>query len=124
MRFETRWSTLGHALAFIVIGGLTASCASPTSPTATSAPTPPPQPATVPVAPAAVSTMAAVSLFDQQFIDMMVPHHEGAVAMARIAETRAQHAELKALAADVIRSQASEIDLLQLELQSLQNSGC
>ena len=57
--------------------------------------------------------MAAVSLFDQQFIDMMVPHHEGAVAMARIAETRAQHAELKALAADVIRSQASEIDRMK-----------
>lgn len=51
--------------------------------------------------------------FDQQFIDMMVPHHEGAVAMATIAQTRAQHQEVKAMAADILRSQAAEIDQMK-----------
>jgi uncharacterized protein (DUF305 family) len=32
--------------------------------------------------------------FDQQFIDMMVPHHQGAVEMARIAQQRAEHPEI------------------------------
>jgi uncharacterized protein (DUF305 family) len=47
--------------------------------------------------------------FDRQFIDMMVPHHEGAVAMARIADQRAQHPEIKAMAADIQRTQDAEI---------------
>jgi uncharacterized protein (DUF305 family) len=47
--------------------------------------------------------------FDQQFIDMMVPHHQGAVEMAKVAEQRAQRPELKRMAADVIRTQDTEI---------------
>ncbi len=47
--------------------------------------------------------------FDQQFTDMMVPHHMGAVAMAQIAQTRAEHPELKTLANSIIASQNSEI---------------
>ena len=49
------------------------------------------------------------STFDQLFIDMMVPHHEGAVEMARIAQQRAEHPEIKQLAADILRSQDDEI---------------
>jgi uncharacterized protein (DUF305 family) len=47
--------------------------------------------------------------FDQQFIDMMVPHHQGAVEMAKIAQQRAQRPEIKAMAADIIASQDAEI---------------
>ena len=47
--------------------------------------------------------------FDQQFIDMMVPHHEGAVEMALIAQARAEHQEIRAMADDIIRSQSAEI---------------
>jgi uncharacterized protein (DUF305 family) len=47
--------------------------------------------------------------FDRRFIDMMVPHHEGAVAMARIADQRAQRPEIKAMAADIQRTQDAEI---------------
>jgi uncharacterized protein (DUF305 family) len=47
--------------------------------------------------------------FDQQFIDMMVPHHEGAVEMARVAQGRAQRPEIKAMAADIVKSQDAEI---------------
>jgi uncharacterized protein (DUF305 family) len=47
--------------------------------------------------------------FDQVFIDMMVPHHEGAVEMARIAQERGEHAEIEQLADTIIRAQNEEI---------------
>lgn len=50
---------------------------------------------------------------EQQFIDMMVPHHETAVAMARLAQERAQHAELRQLAADMISAQEAEIQQMR-----------
>lgn len=73
--------------------------------------------AAVIIAVAAVAPRAAVNAqpapFDQQFIDMMVPHHEGALEMARIAEARAEHPEIKSMAADVLRTQADEIAQLK-----------
>lgn len=60
----------------------------------------------------AMSSGDAVSL-DQQFIDMMVPHHQSAVAMAEVALTRAEHAEIKALANDIISAQTDEISQLR-----------
>ena len=47
--------------------------------------------------------------FDRQFIDMMVPHHEAAVEMAKIAQQRAEHTEIKHLAANITRGQDDEI---------------
>jgi uncharacterized protein (DUF305 family) len=47
--------------------------------------------------------------FDRQFVDMMVPHHQGAVEMAKVAQQRAQRPEIKQLAEAVIRAQESEI---------------
>jgi uncharacterized protein (DUF305 family) len=57
--------------------------------------------------------LAQAPEFDQQFIDMMVPHHQGAVEMALIAQSRAEHQEIKSLVADVIRSQSDEIDQMK-----------
>jgi uncharacterized protein (DUF305 family)/uncharacterized cupredoxin-like copper-binding protein len=51
--------------------------------------------------------------FDLMFIDMMVPHHASAVAMAQVAETRAEHPELRALAEQIIASQRAEIAQMQ-----------
>ncbi|AGP41376.1 DUF305 domain-containing protein [Sorangium cellulosum] len=51
--------------------------------------------------------------FDQQFIDMMAPHHEGAVMMAETAQERAEHPELKAMADDIISAQNQEISQLK-----------
>jgi uncharacterized protein (DUF305 family) len=47
--------------------------------------------------------------FDQRFIDMMAPHHQGAIEMAEIAKQRAQHPEIKQMASAIIDSQANEI---------------
>ncbi len=50
---------------------------------------------------------------DQQFIDMMVPHHMMAVQMAQMAQMRGEHPELKMLAASIIMSQSTEITQMQ-----------
>ncbi len=61
--------------------------------------------------------------FDQQFIDMMVPHHEGAVAMARIALQRASRSEIRQMADDIVRSQSAEIDQMRAWRQAWYGSG-
>jgi uncharacterized protein (DUF305 family) len=45
---------------------------------------------------------------DAHFIAMMIPHHDGAIAMADLALTRARHPELKALAERIKTSQTKE----------------
>jgi uncharacterized protein (DUF305 family) len=44
-----------------------------------------------------------------QFLDTMIAHHKGAVDMAMLAESRAEHSELKELAANIIYDQEREI---------------
>jgi uncharacterized protein (DUF305 family) len=51
--------------------------------------------------------------FDQQFIDMMVSHHEGAVAMGEIAQARAEHPEIKQMAEAILSTQTQEIDQMK-----------
>ena len=46
---------------------------------------------------------------DQHFIQMMIPHHQGAVDMVRLALNRAKHPELKKLAQSIEKSQSQEI---------------
>lgn len=52
---------------------------------------------------------AASAPYDLQFIDTMTVHHQGAVEMAKLVDSRAQHQELKDLAADIIDAQEREI---------------
>src|SRR5262245_48015706 len=57
-----------------------------------------------------ISTAAPASMFDRQFIDMLVPHHEAAIEMVRIAQARGQRAELKTVAEEIERVQAQELE--------------
>jgi uncharacterized protein (DUF305 family) len=47
---------------------------------------------------------------DRMFLEMMIPHHEDAIAMAQQALVQAEHAELKELAQGIITTQQLEID--------------
>lgn len=47
--------------------------------------------------------------FDLMFIDMMIVHHQSAVAMAQVAIERADHEEVRELAREIIAAQEQEI---------------
>lgn len=50
---------------------------------------------------------------DAHFIEQMIPHHEDAITMAKLALTKAQHPEIKQLAQAIIDSQSKEIDQMK-----------
>lgn len=52
--------------------------------------------------------------FDVEFIDQMVPHHEGAVTMANELLKHDVHPELKQMAEDIVRSQGDEIERMKI----------
>lgn len=52
---------------------------------------------------------------DRHFIEMMIPHHQGAVDMANLALSKAKHPELKKLAQAIKTDQTQEIE----EMKSL-----
>jgi len=54
---------------------------------------------------------------DRAFIDAMVPHHQGAIAMAEVALKNAEHEEIKELSKNIVSTQQSEIE----ELKSIKN---
>jgi uncharacterized protein (DUF305 family) len=47
--------------------------------------------------------------FDKAFVEMMISHHEGAVAMAELIPSRAKHDEVKKLGEAIISAQTKEI---------------
>lgn len=51
--------------------------------------------------------------FDENFISMMIAHHQGAINMAELAESRAKHDEVKQLSRDVISAQTKEIEQMK-----------
>lgn len=48
--------------------------------------------------------------FDEAFLRMMIPHHQGAIDMAKLAEQSAKHDEIKSMARDILSAQQREID--------------
>jgi uncharacterized protein (DUF305 family) len=50
---------------------------------------------------------------DQHFIAMMIPHHEGAIAMADLALSRTKHPEIKKLAESIKKTQTQEIQQMR-----------
>ncbi len=50
---------------------------------------------------------------DTDFAQMMLTHHEGAIAMARLADGNAEHEEVQELARAIIAAQEAEIEVLR-----------
>jgi uncharacterized protein (DUF305 family) len=50
---------------------------------------------------------------DRRFIDAMVPHHQGAIAMAEVALKNAEHEEIKELSRNIVSTQQAEIEELK-----------
>ncbi|MCJ2541654.1 DUF305 domain-containing protein [Thermostichus vulcanus] len=51
--------------------------------------------------------------FDLRFIDAMIPHHEGAVIMAKEALEKSQRPEIRQLAEAILAAQSEEIEQMQ-----------
>lgn len=56
---------------------------------------------------------AADATFDLRFIDAMIPHHEGAIVMAKDLLAKSKRPEMKKLAQDILSSQQAEIDQMK-----------
>jgi uncharacterized protein (DUF305 family) len=57
--------------------------------------------------------VAGAADVDQTFAEMMIAHHEGAIAMAEAAKERGQHEEVKPLADAIIAAQEREIEIMR-----------
>lgn len=51
--------------------------------------------------------------FDAAFLEQMIPHHQGAIEMARMVLSTSKRPELIKLANDIISAQQKEIDMMR-----------
>lgn len=51
--------------------------------------------------------------FDRAFMNMMIPHHESAIAMAQVALDESENPEIRGLARGIVGSQQREIEQMQ-----------
>jgi len=62
------------------------------------------------------ATLRSAEPFDRKFIEMMLPHHEGAVTMAKVELAKGEDPELKRLGEEIIAAQEREIAAMRAEL--------
>lgn len=62
------------------------------------------------------ATLEDAEPFDREFLKMMIPHHEGAVTMAKAELAKGRDPELKQLANEIIAAQKREIREMRDEL--------
>jgi uncharacterized protein (DUF305 family) len=72
---------------------------------------------------AGAATASSGLALDRAFAAEMIPHHESAIEMAEIAQDRGESAFVRELAADIVNSQADEIETLTAAETRLANAG-
>lgn len=72
-----------------------------------------PNPSPTPSAQTVPGMWGMMGQSDQHFIVMMIPHHEGAIAMADLALERSQRPEIRNLAQSIKASQSREIEQMR-----------
>jgi uncharacterized protein (DUF305 family) len=70
-----------------------------------------------------VSELESAEPFDEAFLRMMIPHHEGAVVMARAQLDRGRDPELRRMAQAIIEAQEREIREMRAQLGEDGGSG-
>jgi uncharacterized protein (DUF305 family) len=64
-----------------------------------------------------VASLRTTKAFDRTFLPMMIPHHQGAVAMARAELAKGKDPQLKRLAQNIITAQQREIRAMRKQLE-------
>jgi len=64
------------------------------------------------------SMMAMPVDSDRVFLEMMIPHHQGAIDMSELVNSRSDTAELKTMAGKIIQDQKAEIEQYQQMLKT------
>ncbi len=57
-----------------------------------------------------MESLETAKSFDREFIDQMIPHHQGAIRMARFELREGKDQEAKSLAMEIVDAQAAEIE--------------
>lgn len=57
-----------------------------------------------------MESLESAEIFDKEFIEQMIPHHQMAIMMASMLLNRTEHMEMEKLAQDIIRTQTEEIN--------------
>jgi Domain of unknown function (DUF305) len=65
----------------------------------------------------AMASVQSTGNGDEDFVRLMLPHHEAALAMARVELMHGQDPQMRRLAQEIIADQESEIELMQLWLK-------
>ena len=67
-------------------------------------------------------TSGAGNKTDVAFVTDMTAHHQGAIDMARLARKKAEHAEIRTLANDVIAAQQAEIETMEALMDDMHDT--
>ena len=51
--------------------------------------------------------------FDKAFIDAMIPHHQSAIEMAKVANEKSENPRIKELAENIVSAQKREIEQMK-----------
>jgi uncharacterized protein (DUF305 family) len=70
-----------------------------------------------------ISMLEKADPFDAAFLEMMIPHHEGAITMAKAVLAKGADPELKQLARQIITAQQHEIDEMRARLDEDSGGG-
>jgi uncharacterized protein (DUF305 family) len=61
--------------------------------------------------------------FDKAFIDAMIPHHQSAIEMAKVAFEQSENPRIKGLAEDIVSAQQAEIEQMERWRQQWYSQG-
>jgi uncharacterized protein (DUF305 family) len=100
MKTPNTWLVLLAALAVLAVAALAAGCGGDDE-----------------------STSAMGNATDAAFVTDMTAHHQGAIDMAKLAQTKAEHPQIKQLADDIVSAQKGEISVMKTIRRDMHNMG-
>jgi uncharacterized protein (DUF305 family) len=111
MQIKKPWLALLAALALIAVAAVAAACGDDDSDSASGG------------SASTTQNSASGNATDAAFITDMTAHHQGAIDMAKLAQKRAEHSEIKQLANDIVSAQKAEIAVMERISDDIERMG-